>query len=257
MRRDDTPLKSQLPINPQTATDTTPGAGAAGASAAYHLRKYALAESLAINITIFEKTDRVGGRTLTVNPLDDAASATELGASIFVDANRIMYDAARNFGLDLGGLREEGGAPDDYTAIWDGDSFLFVTSDGASWWWDAAKLWWRYGTSPYYAVKLVKRVVGQFLQLYEEPYFPFRSLTQRVFELGLHKITAVTGEQFLADNKVSLTLSRDVSVCILTCLDQCRLLPRYHPGGYEGQLCVQLGVYPRAGGHGESLRSPH
>lgn len=56
--------------------------------------------------------------------------------------------------------------------------------------------------SPYHAVNLVKEVVGKFLKLYEPPYFPFRSLTARTYELGLVEITGVTGEQFLAQNKV-------------------------------------------------------
>lgn len=56
--------------------------------------------------------------------------------------------------------------------------------------------------SPYRAVNLVKEVVGKFLKLYEQPYFPFRSLTARTYELGLVEITGVTGEQFLAQNKV-------------------------------------------------------
>lgn len=56
--------------------------------------------------------------------------------------------------------------------------------------------------SPYYAKKLVDKTVGMFLKLYEAPMFPFRSLTERIFELGLLPITGVTGEQFLADNKV-------------------------------------------------------
>ncbi|UNI17522.1 hypothetical protein JDV02_003857 [Purpureocillium takamizusanense] len=63
-------------------------------------------------------------------------------------------------------------------------------------------MWWRYGLAPYRAVRLVNDVVATFLRLYEEPHFPFRSLTQRAFELGLHKVTAVTGEQFLAEKNV-------------------------------------------------------
>lgn len=85
---------------------------------------------------------------------------------------------------------------------------MYKSVVGEGWWWDVGRLWWKYGTSPYSAVKLVQKTVGTFLKLYEEPYFPFRSLTQRVFELGLEKVTAVTGEQFLNENKVSLRVSR-------------------------------------------------
>ena len=113
-----------------------------------------------------------------------------------------MLNATRDFDLSLGTQSE--GAPGDVTAIWDGERLVYQSTEGSSWWWDAAKLFWRYGTSPYRAVKLVNGVVGKFLKMYEEPWFPFRSLTQRVFELELEKITGATGEQFLQQNQVSI-----------------------------------------------------
>lgn len=111
-----------------------------------------------------------------------------------------MYAAAVEFDLPLGGLHETGA--DDVTAIWNGEEFVYVTKESEGWWWDVGRMWWRYGMAPYKAVKLVREVVGTFLKLYEAPYFPFRSLTERVFELGLERITGVTGEQFLAERKV-------------------------------------------------------
>ncbi|KND89405.1 Frequency clock protein [Tolypocladium ophioglossoides CBS 100239] len=188
--------------------DNPARAGAAGSSAAYHLQKYAEEEGLAVNITLFEKTDRIGGRTLTVNAFDDPQRPVELGASIFVAINHILFNATQDFGLPLAEMSAaEAG---DITAIWDGNSFVFQSAEGTSWWWDAGKLWWRYGLSPYKALNLVKSVIGTFLKLYEEPYFPFRSLTQRAFELGLVKITGVTGEQFLAENSINVDFSQEV-----------------------------------------------
>lgn len=181
-------------------TDIDTGAGAAGSSAAYHLQRFAAEEELAVNITIFEKTDRIGGRTLTADVLDNPTEPIELGASIFVTVNQILYNATQDFNLSTATMRE--GSPGDLTAIWDGERLVYQSADGESWWREAARLWWRYGLSPYRAVKLVKSVVGKFMQLYEEPWFPFRSLTERVVELELHKITGVTGEQFLAQNDV-------------------------------------------------------
>lgn len=120
-----------------------------------------------------------------------------------------MYDAAQGFNLTL-----ENPMPSnkgDLTIIWDGESVVFETTEGgSSWWWDAARLWWRYGMSPYRAVSLVKTVVATFLKLYEPPFFPFRSLTQRAYELGLERVTGVTGEQFLADNKINEDFCRHV-----------------------------------------------
>lgn len=186
------------------------GAGAAGSSAAYHLRQYADEADVKVNITIFEKTGRIGGRTLTVSAFDDPLQPIELGASIFVAVNHIMFNGTKNFNLSIGANYRTASSQDDITAIWDGDSFVYETTDGTSWWWDAGKLWWRYGMSPYRAVNLVKEVVGKFLKLYEPPYFPFRSLTARAYELDLVKITAVTGEQFLAHHKIDEAFSRHI-----------------------------------------------
>ncbi|KAI1324520.1 prenylcysteine oxidase [Xylariaceae sp. FL0255] len=175
------------------------GAGAAGSSAAYHLRKYADEAGIAINITIFEKTGRIGGRTLTVNVYDDPVEPMELGASIFVDVNYIMSGAVKDFGLST---KDPGGDEDGILGIWDGDEFVY-TQDSTSWdWVNLARLFWKYGTAPYYTRQLVQQTVGTFLKLYEEPFFPFRSLSTRAYQLDLVKITSLTGRQFLSQNKL-------------------------------------------------------
>lgn len=73
-----------------------------------------------------------------------------------------------------------------------------------------AKLFWKYRLAPYYAQKLMQNTVATFLRLYEEPYFPFRSLSTRAFELGLAKVTGVTGQQFLADNGIDPGFANDI-----------------------------------------------
>ncbi|KAK0254080.1 hypothetical protein LTR91_006334 [Friedmanniomyces endolithicus] len=69
------------------------GAGAGGASTAYHLRKFAAASGFAVNITVFERNDYIGGRSTTVDVYDDPMNPVELGASIFVKANHILESA--------------------------------------------------------------------------------------------------------------------------------------------------------------------
>lgn len=184
-----------------------PGAGAAGSSTAYHLSKFAAEAGIELNITIFEKTHHIGGRTLTVDAFDDPLEPVEVGASIFVDVNKILWNATRDFALDL---RDPSGDADRLTVIWNGNEFVYQSAAGSSWWWDVAKLLWKYGPSPYSAQKLMKSTVATFLKLYEEPYFPFRSLSARVFELDLAKVTGVTGKQFLEDNGISPAFSHDI-----------------------------------------------
>ncbi|KAM0327236.1 hypothetical protein ACHAQA_006371 [Verticillium albo-atrum] len=183
------------------------GAGASGSAAAYFLQKFADEDGSLVNITVFERTDRIGGRTLTVNPYDNPADAVELGASIFVDANFILINATREFDLTL---KDPEAGSGETLGIWDGEKFVFTQNDSSWGWWNLAKLFWKYGTVPYKAQKLVKSTVATFLQIYEAPYFPFRSLTQVVQDLDLLKITGITGTQFLAEHEISEQFSREI-----------------------------------------------
>lgn len=162
-----------------------------------------------MNITLFEKTDRIGGRTLTIHPYNDPAQRLELGASIFVEANRILNDAAAEFGLPTR-------APDTESSpvlgIWDGDRFVFTLDLSEPSWRNNLKIVWRYGvTAPLRAQRLMAATRAKFLQIYDAPYFPFSSLTRIAKDLGLVATTGVTGEQFLGANKVSASLSKDCS----------------------------------------------
>ncbi|KAI1195411.1 prenylcysteine oxidase [Nemania serpens] len=183
------------------------GAGAAGSSAAYYLQKYANESGIAINVTVFEKTGRIGGRTLTVNVYDDPIEPIELGASIFVDVNYILSNATRDFGLTI---KDPGAEEGGVLGIWDGETFVY-TQNSNSWdWVNLARLFWKYGTAPYYTHKLVQNTIATFLKLYTEPFFPFRSLSTRAFQLDLAKITGVTGRQFLAANNLDGPFAHEI-----------------------------------------------
>ncbi|KAI2603346.1 prenylcysteine oxidase [Hypoxylon fragiforme] len=183
------------------------GAGAAGSSAAYHIRKFAAEDGVDVNITIFEKTAHIGGRTLTVNVYDDPLNPVELGASIFIEANHILRNATKNFNL---GTQDPGSDEKGVLGIWDGDKFVYTQDSESSNWWNLAKLFWKYGTAPYYIYRLVQNTVATFLKLYQPPYFPFRSLSATAFELGLVKVTGVTGQQFLAESKLDGAFAHDI-----------------------------------------------
>lgn len=125
----------------------------------------------------------------------------ELGASIFIKKNRIMYDALQEFGLQP---RDPDVGSDPELGIWDGQQFVFQINENHSFWWNAYKVVIKYGfLAPRRTQKLMETTIDKFLQLYEEPFFPFRSLTQRTYELGLVEATGVTGEQLLKKNNVS------------------------------------------------------
>ncbi|KAI9643190.1 hypothetical protein NHQ30_007806 [Ciborinia camelliae] len=183
------------------------GAGAGGSSSAYHLQKYAAESDLAINVTIYERSSYVGGRSTTVNAYGNSLEPVELGASIFVEVNAILKNASREFGLSPKSSNTEEA---ELLGIWDGTKFVYTQKDSDWKYWDIAKLLWKYGLAPLKTQRLMKTVVGKFLQLYEAPYFPFRSLSERVEELDLKTVASVTGEQFLADNQIGGSFPIDV-----------------------------------------------
>lgn len=184
--------------------DCFTGAGAAGSSTAYYLQQYANKSGISINITVFERNSYIGGRSTTVNAYDHPMEPVELGASIFVEVNTILKNSSQAFGLRP---REQTEGDDkELLGIWNGKEFVFQQQDSGWYYWDIAKLLWKYGLAPIRTQRLMQSTVGAFRKLYEFPFFPFRSLSDRVFDLGLTEVTSLTGEQLLKDNNVGQTI---------------------------------------------------
>ncbi|CUA71609.1 hypothetical protein RSOLAG22IIIB_09699 [Rhizoctonia solani] len=177
------------------------GAGAAGSSAAFWLSRAKSRLGENITITIYDKNDYIGGRSTTVRPYDDATIPTvELGASIYVDANKNIARAVKEFNLST----VEYGDENQETGIWDGSEFVLTLSDGG-WkkWWTTAKLFWRYGySSPLKVRTLVKDMVNTYLNLYR-PRVPYQSISAISSALNFTHITSVSAAEYLTDNGVS------------------------------------------------------
>ena len=192
------------------------GAGAGGSSTAYHLRKFVDSSryDLPIEIDLFESSPRIGGRTTTVNALNDERVPVELGGSIFVEVNHILVNLTKEFGLNVKTKVLEAGPESDYDlGVWDGSQFVFKQSSGNSWWrgyWDVAKLLWRYGISPIRTQRLMKDAVGRFLNFYESPTFPFATLQQAVTRNGLLEFTSQPGDQLVSKAGISDAFARDI-----------------------------------------------
>ncbi|KAL4936928.1 hypothetical protein BDV06DRAFT_203960 [Aspergillus oleicola] len=210
------------------------GAGAAGASTAYNLRKYADSFGIPVNVTVFERAPYVGGRSTTVNVFDDPAYPIELGASIFVEVNYNLVNASKELGLNVRGASYERPMEAETLGVWDGKEFVFVMEDSASWW-TIGKLLWRYGLAPIRTRNLMQTTVNKFLQLYNEPLFPFRSLTAAAEEVGLLDATSATGTTFLEKNSVSDGFSREV-IQASTRVNYGQNLPLIH--GLESMVCM-------------------
>ncbi|KAL9110361.1 MAG: hypothetical protein Q9227_005092 [Pyrenula ochraceoflavens] len=184
------------------------GAGSAGASAAYYLNKYSTNN---LNITIFEQSSYIGGRSITVDAFDDPTLPIELGASIFVKVNRNLVSAAERFNLvtrQAFNLRPKHSSYD--VGIWNGQDFVYKQARGSSWWTDVTKLIWQYGLAPIRTQRLMKKAVGQFLQMYDKPHFPFADLSEAVANVGLLGFTSSTGRQVLDVNNIGSKFSNEI-----------------------------------------------
>lgn len=81
-----------------------------------------------------------------VYPHDDPTLVPmELGASIFVKANKNLWRATDEFNLTRTGFAAD---ENDETGIWDGEDFVLRLGDGSGMignWWNSLKVVWRYG----------------------------------------------------------------------------------------------------------------
>ncbi|KAF2798249.1 prenylcysteine oxidase-like protein 1 precursor [Melanomma pulvis-pyrius CBS 109.77] len=210
------------------------GAGAGGSSAAYYLDRNAKELGFRANISVFERSSYIGGRSTTVNAWNDRNVPIELGASIFVEVNHILVSAAKTFNLsrsseDIANIQ---GLPE--LGVWNGEKFVLVTSNEDGWW-DKAKLLWRYGLAPIRTNSLMKSVVGKFSKMYDEPVFPWRSLSEAVQEVGLTEVTGATGEQFLKNNGIGEKFANEI-IQASTRVNYAQNLPLIH--GVETMVCM-------------------
>ena len=191
------------------------GGGAAGSSLSYHLHEFSSA-SYPVDITLFETSSRIGGRTTTVNALDDPRYPAELGASIFVKINHILYESAKRFNLhtiEPSLDTSNSSVSHSYWSIgvWQGNYFVYRQIGSSwSWLWDAAQLLWSYGLAPIKTQRLMKDRVGRFLKMYDAPVYPFQSLTEVVAQLGLLESTAMTGAQLLKAEGVGEKFANEI-----------------------------------------------
>jgi prenylcysteine oxidase / farnesylcysteine lyase len=207
-----------------------------------------------LEITIFERNDYIGGRTTTVNAWDAPSVPVEVGGSIFVQVNKILVDAVEAFNLSTTKFTDDGDEEDEEKSapglgIWNSREFVFKQSSGGGGWyyWDLAKLIWRYGLAPIRTNNLMKETVGKFLKMYEEdvdfeneesgkvPHFPFVSLTEKAYELGLTAVTAATGEQFLREHGIGDRFAQEI-VQASTRVNYAQNLPLIH--GLETMVCM-------------------
>ncbi|KAH3666278.1 hypothetical protein OGAPHI_004467 [Ogataea philodendri] len=177
-------LAYQQPIPVSNQRVAIVGAGAGGSSAAYHLQKFT---GHAFNITVFDKNDYIGGRS---TPIDFDGVAAELGASIFIQENELLANAAEVFNLTV----TEGFGNESSFAIWDGQAMDYILEPSSSDILTSLRLVWRFGL---YSISIVKyyqsQALDSFISDYYQTYFPWPSLN---YITGLVKYTSQSSQKF-------------------------------------------------------------
>ena len=185
------------------------GGGAAGTSSAFfltHLGNHNA--SLSVDVDLFEANDYLGGRSTIVYPFDnDTYPSIEVGASIFVKANKNLWKATKSFNLTLQDMHG-GGDDEDKSgmAIFDGQDFVYQESGSGYGWWNMAKLFWRYGYSPMTVKNSVTETVAKFTELYEDAFQlkgPYESIHDFAQALSLHQLAYNTTKDYLTSLAVN------------------------------------------------------
>jgi prenylcysteine oxidase/farnesylcysteine lyase len=81
----------------------------------------------------------------------------------------------------------------------------------------------------------MKATVGKFLKMYDEPVFPFASLTQAAQDVGLLAVTSATGEAFLRENSISTLFAREI-IQASTRVNYAQNIDNFH--GLETMVCM-------------------
>lgn len=195
------------------------GAGPSGTSAAYFLKhaQDLLASSDTssdtIDVTIYERNTRIGGRTAITHPYDNSTlDPVELGASIFAEVNLNLRRAVKDFSLETGAHAGMSGQ----SGIWDGQQFLFEGDQSS--WWTSAKFFLRYGYSGITTENIVKKQLAYFAGLYKPSFlhsrkgakqevtasgYPWTSIEELVDAVNASALVRTTGMQFFKDKRVS------------------------------------------------------
>ncbi|KAK4519197.1 uncharacterized protein ATC70_009429 [Mucor velutinosus] len=188
------------------------GGGAAGTSTAFWLSNvFPHEDALQVNCTIFERNSYLGGRSTVVPIKNDYSLGTiELGASIFVEANKNLMMATERFGLNktrLTAFEEEISVKNrPGLGVWNGKEFLFEESGS---YWDSMKALWRYGFTPLKFQRKQKEVVQRFMELYDTDH-GFEHVSEIVKSLDYQSLLNMTAEAYLKELGINDRFAQEI-----------------------------------------------
>ncbi|BGO89087.1 hypothetical protein NBRC10512_003832 [Rhodotorula toruloides] len=232
------------------------GAGAGGSSAAYFLRHFGdlKGAGLETEVTVYDTAEYVGGRSTVIWPWNDdpfspprnaSDPPVELGASIFVSANKHLQKARKVFELE----EDAYGGEDGGMAIWDGERFV-LEEEKLGWsWWQKAKLIWRYGRSPFTVRSLVQKTVADFVSLYSPEFVSrgaFTSVSNFTAITGLQEPASLYADEFFGKQGVADLFTNEI-ISAATQVNYGTPIDRLHGVGALVSLAATGAVSVRGG----------
>jgi prenylcysteine oxidase/farnesylcysteine lyase len=144
----------------------------------------------------------VGGRATTVNVYDDKDEPVEVGATVFIPGNEILFNATKELNIET---EEYGLVPDNDTSdtmgVFNGTNIVFSLPQNN--WAILAKLFHRYRVlDPMRTTNLAQATIDRLRLMYKKPIFPFLSLFNAADEAGLYPSMSITAQQFLGSNGI-------------------------------------------------------
>ncbi|KAH8835831.1 Prenylcysteine lyase-domain-containing protein [Flagelloscypha sp. PMI_526] len=193
---------------PQVPRIAIVGAGAGGSSAAFWIAKAKERFGLNVEVDVYERNSFVGGRSTVVYPYNDSDTfaPVEIGASIFVAANKNLWRASEEFNLTRRDFSKE---KEDYeVGVWDGENILLTVGNS---WWDTAKVLWRYGIwSPRQTQSLVDSMIKKYLTLYSSETPRWDDISDLAEALEFSDMTQKTMLDYLTEHGVSQQYAQEL-----------------------------------------------
>jgi prenylcysteine oxidase/farnesylcysteine lyase len=151
----------QSPLQTPKSTVAIIGSGVGGSSTAYFLKKLK-----DVNITVFERNDRIGGRIRSLDLGIPGLENVELGGTLISESNRYLTEAVREFGLEKD--QDEAKQTSSF-GVWNGLDWSYYHDSRYGDWVASLKMLYKYGfwNGPLQVRTLAQQAGDLFMKIYE------------------------------------------------------------------------------------------
>jgi prenylcysteine oxidase/farnesylcysteine lyase len=184
------------------------GSGIGGASASYYLLNLAKTENITnldINVDLYEKSSRVGGRVYSEKIEGDFQN---IGASFFIQENELIYTLIKNLSVPY---HEAMSDDDQSVGLYNNRTIIFELGNNNIL--NLIKIIWRYGFSPLSAKWDLNKNLQKFLRIYRhivDDKKIFKSLEEFLDLIDLKERITQSVEEYLLSMGISQTYINEI-----------------------------------------------